>query len=232
MVGCPGWQTADLSTTLRSGRDDIWWCAPAARLWSRPGAEDFDEGLLLEGLDAVLQTFYCIAFEDGAAELEDNRTGIDVLRDLVDGAAGFRRAGVQHGLVDSAVHQAAEGGQQRGVNVEQAAAPLLDEVGADDAHVADHEDEIGTGFLEGARDLFVVDRAIETLGVEEEGVDAGVLRAVEDGRVGLVGVDKGEVDVRQLVGGEGVEDALEGGSTGGAEHAHAEVVTRGLRKCD
>ena len=109
----------------------------------------FDEGLLLESLDAVLQAFYCIVFEHWAAELEDDGAGVYIFGHLVNGAAGFCDAGVKDGFVDVAVHQAAEGGEQRWVDVEEATAPLLDEVGADDAHVADHEEEIHAGFFEG-----------------------------------------------------------------------------------
>ncbi len=118
------------------------------------------------------------------------------------------------------------------MNVEEAAAPLLDEVGADDAHVADHENEVGTGFLEGLGDFFVVDGAIEALGVDIEGVDAGVARAVEDERVGFVGDDQVEGDVGKLVRGEGVENALEGGAAGGAEDTDAQGVAGGFGKGD
>ena len=65
----------------------------ASVLW--PATEDFHEGLLFEGLDAVFQGFDGVFFEDGAAELEDDGAGVQVFGDLVDGAAGFLRAGVE-----------------------------------------------------------------------------------------------------------------------------------------
>ena len=72
--------------------------------------------------------------------MEDDGASVYVVRDLVDGAAGFVDAAGEDGFVHAAVHEAAECGEERWVDVEEAAAPCRYEVWGDDAHVADHED--------------------------------------------------------------------------------------------
>src|SRR5215469_13023341 len=93
-----------------------------------PGAEEVDEGGLLECLHAVFQRVHGITGEDGAAFLQNDGAAVDLFGDLVDGASGLGDAGGEDGFVDFAVHEASEGGEERWVHVEEAAAPLGDEV--------------------------------------------------------------------------------------------------------
>src|ERR1700744_1003722 len=187
-----------------------------------PLAKDVDEGALLECLHAVFQRVHGITGEDGAAFLQDDGAPVDLLGDDVDGASGFGHAGGEDGLVDLAVHKAGEGGEQRGMHVEEAAAPLLDEVGREDAHVADEEDELDLCVSQFVADACVVLLAREAGGVEEERGDLVEFGAVEDGRGGLVGDDDAEIDI-ECTCGNGVENALERGAACGPENADAET---------
>src|ERR1700761_2943721 len=143
------------------------------RFWSLrapvvPLAEDVDEGDLFEGLHAVLQRVHGITGEAGAALLEDDGAAVDLFGDDVDGASGLWDAGGKDGFVDLAVHEAGEGGEQRGMHVEEAAAPLFDEVRREDAHVADEEYELDIGVSQFVADACVVLLARETGGIDEE----------------------------------------------------------------
>ena len=100
---------------------------------------------LLEGLHAIFHRVHGITGEDGAAFLQDDGAAVDLFSDLVDGASGFGHAGGEDGLVDLAVHETGEGGEQGGMHVEETAAPVADEVRREDAHVADEEDELDVG---------------------------------------------------------------------------------------
>src|SRR5580698_2018901 len=187
-----------------------------------PLAEDVDVGALLEGLHAILQRVHGITGEDGAALLQDDGATVDLFGDLVDGASGFWYAGGEDGLVDLAVHQAGEGGKQRGMHVEKVAAPVTDEVRREDAHIADEEDEFDACFAKFRADTFVVLLAREAGGVDEERWTLVELRAVEDGRGGLVRDNDAQIDVERARG-DGVEHAFERGAARGSEDADAKT---------
>ncbi len=95
------------------------------------------EPMLLDE-DAGGETISVVAREDGNTRLSQDRTIIEFRRHQMHGAAVLARAVGQRALVSV---QTLVGGQQRGVNVDKPAAPALDEVAAEDAHVAGEADE-------------------------------------------------------------------------------------------
>ncbi len=101
--------------------------------------------LVFGDLDAVVEGFRGVAGEDGDALLGDDLAGVDVFVDVVDGAAGFFYSGGE-GLFPGA--EAFEGGEQGGVDVDDAVVVGGEEGVFDDAHVAGEDDPLGLVLLE------------------------------------------------------------------------------------
>src|SRR5690349_16850548 len=89
----------------------------------------------MESLDGV-------AVEDGDRGLEQDRAGIDLLGDEVDGAARHLYAGPER-LLDS-VHAAAERGQKRRVDVQDPPLEGAHETRGEDAVVPRVDDQLDT----------------------------------------------------------------------------------------
>ena len=109
-------------------------------------------GFLFGFEDALGERVGGVVVEDGDRLLPDDRAVVVFVVDEVDGAAGDLDAGVEDGLVDvMAVHAgAAEGGDQRGVDVDDAAG----EVGRDGGELqeAGHGDVVDAGVAAGGED--------------------------------------------------------------------------------
>jgi len=97
--------------------------------------------LVLGDLDAGVECGGGVAGEDGDALLRDDFAGVDVLIDVVDGAAGFSYAGGER-LFPGA--QALERREQRRMDVDDAMGEGVEERFLDDAHVAGEDDPLGT----------------------------------------------------------------------------------------
>ncbi len=89
-------------------------------------ADDVDEQSALDGLDALVQAVLVVAAEHGDALLREDRPGVDAVVDDDDARAGLGDAGGER--VAHAVG-AGELGEVRGVGVDDARRPLLDERG-------------------------------------------------------------------------------------------------------
>mmetsp|Transcript_27424 Transcript_27424/g.88560 ORF Transcript_27424/g.88560 Transcript_27424/m.88560 type:complete len:563 (+) Transcript_27424:18-1706(+) len=89
-------------------------------------ADGGDEGGALHGLDAGLEGLRGVDV-DGARRLADDGAAVDVFGDEVDGAARLGLAVPEDGLVDGEVHAPGVVREQARVDVEAAAAPIVDE---------------------------------------------------------------------------------------------------------
>ncbi len=150
--------------------------------------------LLLE--DAGGEGFGGVFVEDGDGLLQDDDAVVDGFVDEVDGAAGYLGSVVE-GLVLGV--EAGEGGEERGVDVEDAVGEGLDEGGRDDAHVAGEADEVDLVVVEAGDHLGVVVGALAAGGGDGDGGQAEVSGGGEAGGVFDVGEDYGYFGVVEAV---------------------------------
>ncbi len=115
-------------------------CGP----WIRQPPEHRRIELVLGDLDARVQRFGGVAGQDGDAALVDDVAGVHAGIDVVDGAAGFRDAGGERLRPRL---EAGEGGQERRVDVDDAAREGLEQRRLDHAHVAGEHDPLDAGFV-------------------------------------------------------------------------------------
>ncbi len=105
--------------------------------------EDFSErcwiGLMFGGVDFLHEGFEGVGGVDRNGLLEDYFSGVDTGVDVVDGATGLGDAGFE-GL--AAGVESGKGGQEGGVNVDDAVGVGGEEVGFDDAHKAGEDDVV------------------------------------------------------------------------------------------
>src|SRR5215469_15023924 len=123
-----------------------------ALLWTERSAllgKDLDclrQDTVLFDLDACVQRLHGVVRQHGYSGLQEDRAGVDVVGDDVDGAAGDPDAVCKRAL--HGVHASREGGQQRGVNVENAAGESRREAGAQDPVVAGVDNELDAVFAQ------------------------------------------------------------------------------------
>jgi len=150
--------------------------------------------------------------------LEDYWTSINAFVDEVDGAAG-NLGSVVEGLVLGV--EAGEGGEQRGVDVEDAVGKGLDEGGRDDAHVAGEADEVDVVVIEAGDHFGVVVGTFAAGGGDDDGGEAEVSGGGEAGGVFDVGEDYGDFGVQEAMGIDGAVDGEEVRASAGEEDAES-----------
>ena len=133
------------------------------------------------------------------------------LVDEVDSAAGDFGSVIE-GLMLGV--EAGEGGEQRGVDVEDAVGEGLDKGGGDDAHVAGEADQIDVVVVELGDHLGVVVGTLTTCRGDGEGGDAEVVGCGEAGGGFDVGEDDGDLGVEAAFG-DGAVDCEEVGASAG-----------------
>src|SRR3954471_9432215 len=121
--------------------------------------------LVLGRMDLQLERLAVAIGRDLDLALDDHRPGIDPLVDEVDADAGDVGPGRQR-LADRV--EAGEGGQQGGVNVDDAIAEARDEGRAEQLHVAGEDDQVGAALLDPLGHRGVALAAIAELLAREE----------------------------------------------------------------
>ena len=101
--------------------------------------------LVLDRVDRLLELLAVALGRHRHLALEDHRPGVDPLVDEVDGDPGRLDPGLER-LADRV--EPGEGGQQGGVDVDDAVAEAGDEAGAEQLHVAGEDDEVGAARLD------------------------------------------------------------------------------------
>ena len=191
-------------------------------------------GFLLGFEDALGECVGGVVFEDGDRLLPDDWAVVVLVVDEVDGAAGDADAGVEHGLVDVvAVHAgAAEGGDQRGVDVDDAAGEVGRHGG--EFQEAGHGDVVDAGVAAGGEDGvaegFVAGAAGGEIAAANDCVWGCRLSSakLKSAGFGDAGDDEADVD-RQLAFGCEVDEILE--RAAGAGDEDGEFEWRGSRRC-
>lgn len=182
-------------------------------------ADGFGVGEVLLSEDAVAKGLGGVGVEDGDGALDDNGAVIELFVDEVDGAAGDFDA-VGEGLLLG--FEAGEGGQQGGMDIENAAREGGDKAGREQAHVAGEADEIGVVGLKAGDHVGIVLGAGAAFGDEDGGGKAELAGGGEAGSFSDVGDDDGDFNAGQAAGADGFRDGEEVGAAAGEEDAEAE----------
>ena len=185
--------------------------------------DGFGVGDVLFLEDARGEGIGVVGVEDGDGALEDDGTVVEVLVDEVDGAAGDFDAVVE-GLVLGV--EAGEGGQQGGMDVDDAVGEGVDELRREQAHVAGEDDEIDIVTAEAGDDVGVVLGAGAALGEEDFARQAELATDGEAAGRGGVGDDDGNLDAGQTALTDAVVNRDHVGAATGDEDAEAEGVLR------
>ena len=163
---------------------------------------------------------------DGA--LDEDDAVVELLVDEVDGAAGDADA-VLPGLVLGV--EAGEGGEEGGVDVEDAVREGLNEGGGEQAEVAGEADEIDAGLVEVGEELLVMLGAFAAGGWDGNGGIAEGAGVGEAGGVRDIGKDNGDFGAGEMAVADGAIDGAEVGTAAGeedAETSHEGPRCRGL----
>lgn len=162
-------------------------------------------------LDSGVKGFGGVGGQDGHVDLVEDGTAVDGGVDPVNGAAGFGDSGTE-GLFPGA--QAGEGGQEGGMDVEDATGEGVEEGGFEDAHVAGEDDEVRLGLEEGAGEFGFDVRfefGFEGTGWAGVGEETALSGGLEDGGVWVVGADEDDGGWK-LAGVDGIGDGKEVGA--------------------
>jgi len=201
--------------------------------------ENFSKGrgieLVLGKLDAGVERLGRVAGQDGDAFLRDDFPGVDVAVDEVDGAASLGHASGE-GLFPRA--ESLEGGQERGVNVDDAVGKSGEERFLDHAHITGEDDPFDGMVAEefDERDFaFGTELGAEGRGRERGGGESERGGPGEDDRVGQIAGDEDDPGV-EFSGEDRFLDRDEVAAFAGAKNreaggiAHEPSVTRGKGK--
>ena len=153
--------------------------------------------------DAGGEGFVGVGAFYGDSALDDDDAVVDLLVDEVDGAAGDLDAVVE-GLVLGV--ESGEGGQERGVDIDDAVGVGLDESGRDDAHVACEADEVDLVLVKAGDELGVLGVAGAAGGGDAEGGEAQFAGGLEAFGVFAVGEDDGDFGAGDTVFADGLRD--------------------------
>ena len=187
-------------------------------LAAQDAGDGFGVGEVFLGEDALGEGLAGVVVLDGDSLLEDDDAVVYGFVDEVDGAAGDLRSVVQ-GLVLGV--ESGEGGEQRGVDVEDAVGEGSHELRRYDAHVSSEADEVDTVLLEACDHLGVVDGTGDAGGWNAEGGKAEFAGGGEAGCVELVREDAGDLGPGETVLADGGGDGEEVGASTGEEDAQA-----------
>ena len=125
-----------------------------------------------------------VAGQNGHACLAEHGAGVEFRRHEVDGAARLRIARGDRARVRV---EALVGGQQRGVNIDDARRPACDECGREQAHVAGERNQPDALMAEERVHLGLERRLAAARGAGGEGRDALRRRPGDARRIGIVG---------------------------------------------
>ena len=136
-----------------------------------------------------------IAGENGNGLLQDDDAVVELLVDKVHGASGDLDAVVEGLLLRV---EPGKGGQQRGVDVQDAVGEGLDELRREQAHVSGEADEVDVVLAQAGDDFRIVLGALAAAGFDGDGVEAALAGGVEAGRIGYIGDDDGDLAAGSL----------------------------------
>ena len=186
-------------------------------------------GDVLLGENALCEGVGVVGVERGNRALEDDDAVVEMLIDKMHRAAGELDAVVE-GL--GLRIEAGKGGQQRGMNIENALGKSSDELGREQTHITGETDEVDVVCLEAGDHVGIVLGAGAAFGDERGVRQAEIFGGMESGRIGDVGEDDGDLDAGQTAGADGVGDGEEVGATAGEQNSQSEGPTasgHGLR---
>src|SRR6185437_7474312 len=171
--------------------------------------------MMLFAQDAGGERFHGVVVKNGDGALQNDWAGVEVFVDKMHGASGDF-----HAVVDRLVLrvETGEGGQERGVNVQDAVGELADEGGAEQPHESGQTDQIDRVLAEGIDDRTVVDFAVEPAGRQANGRKAAFACAGEAGGVGAVGDDDGDLSIERA-GLNPISDSFEVGAAARDQNA-------------
>src|SRR6185437_3740351 len=148
--------------------------------------------LLLQ--DAFGEGVGVVRFEYRDGFLENDDAVVEFLVDEMDGASGDLDA-VEPGLLLSV--EAGEGGQQRGMDVEDALRKGADEFRREQAHVSGENDEIDLMLAQCGDHVSVMLGAFASVGLDNDGFESALACFLQAGGIGFVGDDDGDFAVLQ-----------------------------------
>mmetsp|Transcript_24630 Transcript_24630/g.35332 ORF Transcript_24630/g.35332 Transcript_24630/m.35332 type:complete len:805 (-) Transcript_24630:551-2965(-) len=176
------------------------------------------EGGALQLLHPLLQVLRRVSGQHRAAPLQQQGPAVQLLRHPVDAAAALPVSRRQHCPVHLQVHASREPGQQRRVHVEAAALPATHELGGGDAHEAHHQHQVHARLLQPRGHHPVKGLAAQAFCGHPQVRQAVPCGSLQDAGLCLVGQHQTDLG-RQLPRLDGVDDGLQGGAAGGAQHA-------------
>jgi hypothetical protein len=203
------------------GTDDAsslqgWARSVAAALDLVLAAGDAGDGLrvgdVLLGEDAAGEGVGVVCGQNRDGALEDDDAVVEVLVDEMDGTAGDGYAVVEGLLLGV---EAGKGGEQGGVDVEDAVGKGVDEFGREQAHVAGETNEIDIGGAKVGEHVAVVIGARAASGDADLGGQAEVASGLDAGGVSDVGEDERDFGVGELAGADVAGDGEEVGAAAG-----------------
>jgi len=186
-----------------------------------PFQDDFyglgvDAMLLIQ--DAGGKGVLVVVIEDGYCGLQDDGAGVEIFVDEVDSAAGEFYAVVEGLLLG---FEAGEGGEERGMDIQNALGEGGYEEWGEETHVACEANEIDFVFLEDGGDLAVVGFALEALGGNGACGNVAGGGAFEAGGARFVADDDGDFGVGDAAGGDTIGEGFEVGAATAEEDADA-----------
>jgi hypothetical protein len=179
---------------------------------------------VLLGEDAGGEGVGVVGGEHGDGALQQDHAVVQVLIDKMDGASGQLDAVIE-GL--GLRVEAGKGGQERGVDVEDAVGKGGDELRREEAHVAGQADEVDAVGAEAGEDIAIVVGAGAAFGDEESGGQAEIAGGGEAGSVGDIGDDEGDLNAGEAAFADVAPDGEEVGAAAGEEDAEAELFDLG-----
>jgi len=197
--------------------------APAANLViaSEDPGDGFGVGDVLFGEDAAAEGVGVVGVKDGDGALEDDGSVVELVVDEMDRAAGHFDSVVEGLLLG---FEAGEGGQQRGMNVEDAVAVSSDKFRREQAQVAGQADEVDLVLAQAGEEVAVVIGARAALGDKRSVRQSHLSRSGQSRGFGDVGDDDGDFRAGQLSRPDGLSNGEEVGAAAGEEDAEADVT--------
>ena len=169
----------------------------------------FGVDAVLFAQDALGQGFRRVLVFDRDEGLHDDRAGVEIFVHEVHGAAGKFHA-VFEGL--ALRFEAGKGGQQRGMNIQDAIRKGGDEIRREQAHVAREADEVHILFVQRGDDQLVIGFALEALRGNHLRRDAAGAGFFNSGRAFAIAEDDRDFSLGNAAGGDAIGQRFEIGA--------------------
>jgi hypothetical protein len=177
------------------------------------------------GIDAMLfsQDFFGeggfrVLIEHGHCSLQNDRAGVEIFVDEVDGATGEFYA-IFEGLALG--FEAGKRRQQRRMNIQDAIGKFCDKKRGEKAHVAGETDEVDAVLVEDGGNLAVVGFSLKAFRGNDTGLDSARFGALDAGRAFAIADGDGDFRIGDAASRHAFRERLEVRAAAAQEHAYA-----------